>query len=385
MDLGTPISSFSISTEIAKSSLLTFPKFLMDSSSSGRFGQIAAGNFNQIAGEHGKFLIFDAKWYAKDYSATVRIKLDSPLLVEIYSDRREERGFSRRLEDYLILALQAYEEAIRNETIYMTFMPGSEKTSKLNIHKKLSDRVLTGNMVNLFLIAIIISVVMILIFGDIAPIILLVTILAIVLSAGKITALTSDWRITKEHPDVVIIECRLPQTLLGSFMQTYGSSLQTLKKNIYEYMTEHRRDVTSAEVADLFRKFGITVEAENIVVKHINVYDSVKKVAAKFEMPMPTIMITRNSKPNAAATGFTKHLATMLITIGLLIQLDKREIELVVGHELSHLRFGDPVILFSIFSIEYLARVYVYSALIASFALIYIFFIFWLVFFFAKF
>jgi heat shock protein HtpX len=75
----------------------------------------------------------------------------------------------------------------------------------------------------------------------------------------------------------------------------------------------------------------------------------------------------------------------MLITFGLLVQLEEKEIELVVGHELSHLRFGDPAILFSIIVSEYLLRVYVFLPYIAAFSLIYLIFIFWLIFFFGKF
>lgn len=385
-DLGVPCMTFTISTEITRNSIISFPKFLLDNSNQGRFGQIAAGNFNYIAGEHGKFFIFNAKWYPKNYEAVVRIKLDSILTIDIFSQQGSNTEFSRRLEDYLILMLQAFEENIRSDTIYMTFMPGQEKTSKLAIQRRFSEKLLTGNMLNLFLLSIVIGVIIILIFGsDIGPIILILLILTIMLSAGKITALASDWRITKEYPEVVIIKCKLDPPMINSFMKIYGDKMPGVKKSIYDFMTEKKRLATPQEVSHLFSQAGINIPPGQILVKRIDVYGMVERTAKKFNARIPTIMITKNPKPNAAATGVSKHLATMLITVGLLIQLDEREIELVVGHEMSHLRFGDPAILFSIFSIEYLARVYVYYSLITPFWPLYIFFIFYMIFFVGKF
>ncbi|MEM2838798.1 MAG: M48 family metalloprotease [Thermoplasmata archaeon] len=385
LELGEPCATFTLTTEVTKNSIISFPKFLIESSNQGRFGQIAAGNFNHVAGEHGKFLVFDAKWYPKDYSAVVRIRLDSPLTVDIFSRQGANKEFARRLEDYLLLMLQAFEEVVRSETIYMTFMPGQEKTSRLTIQRKFSEKFLTGNMLNLFLLSIIIGVIIILIFGvNIGPIVLVVLIFAIVLSAGKIVALTSDWRITAEHPEVVIVKCKLDRAMIGSFMQTYGDRLPSLKKNIYDFMTEKRRQATPEEISNFFWKAGIVIPPDQIIVKRINVYGIVKKAADRFRAPVPTIMITKNPKPNAAATGVSKHLATIMITIGLLIQLDENEIELVVGHEMSHLRFGDPAILFTVFSCEYLARVYLYYAVIAPIWPLYLFFIFYVIFFVGK-
>ena len=149
-------------------------------------------------------------------------------------------------------------------------------------------------------------------------------------------------------------------------------------------MTQENRQFSSSEAARLFTEAGIPTTQEQIIVKRINVFEIVKRATKRFGMPIPAVVVTRNPNPNAAATGFTKRLATMLITFGLLVQLEEKEIELVVGHELSHLRFGDPAILFSIITAEYLLRVYVLLPYIAAFSLIYLIFIFWLIFFFGK-
>jgi heat shock protein HtpX len=390
LDLGVPVYSFTLSTEIAKGSLIAFPKFLTEISGSGRFGSIAAGDFHQIAGEHGKFLIFNAVWPQERYSATVRMKLESPLTIDIFSFAGKNQDFNGRLEDYLLLSLQLFEESIRMETIYMAFVPGSEATSKLGGRSSIFEKLFRGNMLNIFLLSIILGALLFVLLqsmglGLIAPFVMITVLLSIVLSAGKIIAIRSDWRITEKNTDVVIIECRLGSNVAPTFFKDHESSLSALKRRLYEMMTNEKRQLSHADVAALFTEAGIPATPDQVIVKRINVYEIVKRAASRFEMPIPAVLVTKNPKPNAAAMGFSKRLATMLITFGLLVQLEEKEIELVVGHELSHLRFGDTAILFSIIIAEYLLRVYVFFQYIGAFWILYLIFIFWLIFFFGKF
>jgi len=396
LDFGAPVHSFTISTETAKSNLINFPKFLTDNSDSGRLGTIAAGDFRHIAGEHGKFFVFSATRYHDRYSATVRIKLDSPLVVDIFSaDSAINAEFNKRLEDYLLLTLQFFEESLRRETIYMGFVPGSKATSKLAGKSRITEKLFRGNMLNLFLLSLILGSVLLLILYGIgldwmAPAILITIMLIAVLSAGKLIAITSDWRITQDYSDVVIIEIRPDGETIPEVLGKRRDALSAVKGELYRIMTDWKRSLSNAEVAEIFQKAGINVQPEQIIVKRINVYEIVKRAAQRFNMPVPAVVVTKNHKPNAAAMGFTRGLATMMITFGLLVQLEKKEIELVVGHELSHLRFGDPAVLFSIVTAEYLFRVYVLVPNVAffsygTFPILYILFIFWLIFFFAKF
>ena len=394
LDLGTPVHGFTLSTEIAKGSLVSFPKFLTENSSSGRFGSIAARDFHQIAGEHGKFLIFNTVWPQENYSATVRMKLESPLTVDIFSYSGKNESFNKRLEDYLLLSLQIFEESIRKDTIYMAFVPGSDATSRLGGRSSISEKIFRGNMLNVFLLSIILGVLLLVLLqniglGLIAPFVMIIVLLSIVLSAGKILAIRSDWRITEKNTDVVIIECKLDSSVVPAFFKDRESALSALKRRIYEMMTFEKRILSHTDLAMLFTEAGIPATPEQVVVRRINVFEIVKRAAKRFEMPIPAVVVTKNPKPNAAAMGFSKRLATMLITFGLLVQLEEKEIELVVGHELSHLRFGDPAILFTIIISEYLLRVYVFLPFMITFPFIllifYLVFIFWLIFFFGKF
>jgi heat shock protein HtpX len=396
LDLGTPVHGFTISTETTKGNLVNFPKFLTGGIEPGRFGTIAVSDFRQVAGEHGKFLLFKATNTADHYAATVRIKLDSPLQVDIFSSPLGNNPeFNKRLEDYLLLALQLFEEALRRETIYMGFVPGSKPTSRLAGRSGLWEKLFRGNMINIFLLFILLSTALLFFLLWIgldwmAPIIMTATLLVVVLSAGKIMAITSDWRMNEEHSDVVIVEIQMDGAAIPWVLANKREALAAIKGQVYSIMSDWKRSLSSAEVAGMFQKAGIEVSPEQIIVKRINVYDIVKKAAQRFNMPTPAVVVTKNQLPNAAAMGFTRKLATMMITFGLLVQLEKREIELVVGHELSHLRFGDPAVLFSIITAEYLLRVYVLVPNLeffsyGTFPLLYLLLIFWLIFFFAKF
>jgi heat shock protein HtpX len=390
LDLGTPVHSFTLSTEIAKGSVVSFPKFLTENSSSGKFGSITAGDFHQIAGEHGKFLIFSAVWPQEKYTATVRIRLESPLTIDIFSFSGKNERFNKRLEDYLLLSLQIFEESVRMDTIYMAFVPGSKGTSRLGGRGKVTEKIFRGNMLNIFLLFILFSSVVFITLQALnldtyAPFVLIISLLIIVLSAGKIMAIKSDWKITEKNQEVVIVECKLEGSAPPTFFKDKAESLAALKQKLYELMSAEKRPLSTGEIARMFNEAGVNATSEQIVAKRINIYEIVKRATKRFEMPIPSIVVTRNPKPNAAATGFTKRFATMMITFGLLVQLEEKEIELVVGHELSHLRFGDPAILFSITTVQYFAWVYFLLPYLAQFWIIYMILIFWLIFFFGKF
>jgi len=122
----------------------------------------------------------------------------------------------------------------------------------------------------------------------------------------------------------------------------------------------------------------------------VNVYELVKKTTEKFNLPVPKIAISNTMVPNAAASGPSPSHGIVLITTGLLVQLEEDEILTVLGHELSHLRSRDPFALFGIVAGEYLFRVFVlfsfFPEIFASFlGLFYLIFILGAIYFVAKF
>jgi heat shock protein HtpX len=72
----------------------------------------------------------------------------------------------------------------------------------------------------------------------------------------------------------------------------------------------------------------------------------IERLAAMADMPKPRkVAIMETAVPNAFATGRNPKNAVVAVTRGLLNRLDDREIEAVLGHELSHVKNRDVMVL----------------------------------------
>ena len=71
------------------------------------------------------------------------------------------------------------------------------------------------------------------------------------------------------------------------------------------------------------------------------VYDIVERLTKKQGMPMPRIFLIPSETPNAFATGRNPEHAAVAVTEGILRILDRRQLEGVLAHELSHVRNRD--------------------------------------------
>jgi heat shock protein HtpX len=109
----------------------------------------------------------------------------------------------------------------------------------------------------------------------------------------------------------------------------------------------------------IFANYGIQCSPEDFTVKTVNLYELVETAAMHFDLPMPTIVVQNTGRPNAAAAGPTARLGALMITTGLLTQLEEDELLSIIGHELSHLRAHDPLIMFIVSTLEYLFRFYI--------------------------
>jgi heat shock protein HtpX len=108
-----------------------------------------------------------------------------------------------------------------------------------------------------------------------------------------------------------------------------------------------------------------------------------------FGLPMPKVGISNTMVANAAASGPSPSRGIVLVTTGLLVQLEKEEILTVLGHELSHLRSRDPIVLLGLVTSEYLFRIFVllnyFPVFFDYFGLLYVVGILGLIYFVAKF
>lgn len=72
-------------------------------------------------------------------------------------------------------------------------------------------------------------------------------------------------------------------------------------------------------------------------------YDTVKQQARQAGIGMPEVGYSPMEMVNAFATGANKNNALVVVTAGLVNNMNKREVEAVLGHEVSHVANGDMI------------------------------------------
>ena len=72
-------------------------------------------------------------------------------------------------------------------------------------------------------------------------------------------------------------------------------------------------------------------------------FDLVRELARRAQLPMPKVYIIQNEQPNAFATGRDPQHSAVAVTTGLLARLSREELAGVLAHELAHIKNRDTL------------------------------------------
>jgi heat shock protein HtpX len=293
----------------------------------------------------------------------VEIRGGKPIKVKIIPlDEMVPEERINEVKQDVIIAVELFEEEVRNSTLYFAWREGEEIVPE-KLHgkeKKSINRLFLETQIFLFVVFISLGMFLFLIVGWLAPIVLMVIQFVFVFYSNKIIARSGDWRITESNPTIHLVEYHLPLKEHDEFRQTYsGDKLMAMKKEIYEETLAKKGEIDCETTQKVFAKHGFECRPENLSTKKVNVHQLVKTTADKFDFPMPEVVVSNTMIPNAAASGPSPSHGVVLITTGLLVQLEDDEILSVLGHEFGHLKGRDPLILYGLTAGEFLFRFYV--------------------------
>ncbi|MCL1977782.1 MAG: M48 family metalloprotease [Candidatus Bathyarchaeota archaeon] len=298
----------------------------------------------------------------------------------------------------IVIALQMFEENVRKATMFFAWREGQDIVPEAYTKPKKSfNRLFLETQVIFFVVFIVFGTTIFITLATIypesfwiAPLVLIAVQFVFVFYSTKFISRSTDWHITADNPTIHLLQFFLPIEEKMGVEKMTREKIIAIKKEIYQDITAKHGQIDRLFAQSVFEKHGISVKLENLSAKKINIYQIVKDIADRFSFPMPKIVVSNTMVPNAAASGPSPKRGIVLITTGLLVQLDESEIRSVLGHEFGHLRGRDPLILYGLTSAEFLFRFYVLFPLLPIIFSTFLFFVyFWgimmVIFFISKF
>ena len=237
----------------------------------------------------------------------------------------------------VVIATQMFEEKARKVTWYFAWQEGEKIVpEKVTLHEKSFQRIFLETQVLLSFVFIVGGLALFFLFITfypqyfwIAPIILIASQFVFVFYSSKIIARSGNWTITKDNPVIHFLEYQPPIGSLGTlddYKQIPPEQLVAIKKEVYEEIIAKHGEIDCNEAEKVFSKYNVSCRQGSLSAKKIDVYEIVKKVADRFGYKVPKIVVSNTMVPNAAASGPSPSRGIVLVTTGLLVQLDEPEV-----------------------------------------------------------
>ncbi|UCC58816.1 MAG: M48 family metalloprotease [Candidatus Bathyarchaeum sp.] len=370
MGTGKTELKYTIETELSSGNLKFLPEFLkrnylLQQEKYRDFRNVGVTVENEMY-----FLTYRVRISGTEQYVDVVVEAGVPIEVTMrLSDSGISKTFLDQLYEDLFLTVQLFEEEVRKTTLYLAFMPG-EKIVPERERRGLIGRIFTESMLPLYIMLTALTFVFFLIFDVYGPLVFVILMFALAIFSGKIVARSGHWKITEDQQEIILLQYHFSPEKFEGFRKKYAKNISEIRKKIYDASVALGKSPDCEASSRIFSAYGIDCKSENLSVKRINIYQIVRKAAEKFGLSMPKIVVSNTIIPNAAAAGPSASLGTVLVTTGILTQLEENELLSVIGHEMSHLKAHDPMVMSSLSSLEFLLRFYVFLPYITYFGLI---------------
>jgi heat shock protein HtpX len=319
--------------------------------------------------ETGSYLSYSVRNQKGELSLQVQVKASKPLEIEItpIAEQVTDVAIEEAKQD-IVIGLEIFEQNARKATMYFAWREGENIVPEtLRKTEKSFNRLFLETQVLFFMVFIGLGIFLFIVIFTyfpnwfwVAPLILIIAQLVFVIFSTSFISRSADWHITEANPTIHFLEYHLPLMDNGEFVKSYSpQQLFNIKKEIFDEILSKQGAIDCADAKKVFAKYGLSCQEENLTSKKVNVYELVKKIADRFGYPMPKVVVSNTVVPNAAASGPSPSRGLVLITTGLLVQLEEEEVLSVLGHEFGHLKGRDPLILYGLTSAEFMFRFYV--------------------------
>jgi heat shock protein HtpX len=134
---------------------------------------------------------------------------------------------------------------------------------------------------------------------------------------------------------------------LDSILQANGTDLDLNALLVYSAIIGFTGSFISLLMSKTMAKMSMRVQ---VITQPSNEYErwllqTVARQAEASGIRMPEVGIFNQAAPNAFATGWNRNDALVAVSTGLVQQMNRDEVEAVLGHEVSHVANGDMVTL----------------------------------------
>jgi heat shock protein HtpX len=299
----------------------------------------------------------------------VTIKAANPLEINLRPiDNEVSSKIIELTKQDIVIAVQMFEEKTRKRTLYFAWSEGEKIIPEMLRKKEKSfKRLFLETQILFFVVFFTFATVIFLgistFYPDvswIAPIVIILVQFVFVFYSSNFISRNADWTITEKNPYIHILTYHLPLEQGKNSNQIFSQKQKMrIKKEIYAKILSKKGEIDCASANKIFLENNIGCTPDNLSSKKINVYALVTKIAARFGFSVPKIVVSNTMVPNAATSGPSPSRGLVLITTGLLVQLEEQEVLGVIGHEFGHLKGRDPLLLYGLTSAEFLFRFYV--------------------------